>query len=250
MKTVTVGKWILGEGKPKICVPLTGRDRESLLAQARDLPAETQIAEWRADYDCELEDPRKVCETGALLAKLLGSREIPILFTCRSRREGGLSDLSPAACEELVLAAVEGGFASLVDVEYSSGEVLSRVLSRAKERGVAVIASSHDFEKTPSEEELFAKMTAMAETGADLVKVAVMPQKAADVLALLSATDRARGCLPVPLITMSMGSLGVASRVFGETFGSAVTFASAGEASAPGQLPAREMARYLEVFRP
>ena len=52
-------------------------------------------------------------------------------------------------------------------------------------------------------------------------------EKAADVLALLSATDRARGCLPVPLITMSMGSLGVASRVFGETFGSAVTFASA-----------------------
>ena len=33
-----------------------------------------------------------------------------------------------------------------------------------------------------------------------------------------------------------MGKLGVASRLCGEVFGSAMTFASAGDSSAPGQI--------------
>lgn len=39
-----------------------------------------------------------------------------------------------------------------------------------------------------------------------------------------------------PVITISMGKLGVASRLCGEVFGSAMTFASAGDSSAPGQI--------------
>ena len=40
---------------------------------------------------------------------------------------------------------------------------------------------------------------------------------------------------------MSMGKLGVISRICGEVFGSAVTFGTAGKASAPGQLPANQL---------
>ena len=39
-----------------------------------------------------------------------------------------------------------------------------------------------------------------------------------------------------PVITMSMGALGAVSRLAGETFGSAMTFANPGQASAPGQV--------------
>ena len=39
-----------------------------------------------------------------------------------------------------------------------------------------------------------------------------------------------------PIISMSMGSLGAISRMTGELFGSAVTFASLSKSSAPGQL--------------
>ena len=35
---------------------------------------------------------------------------------------------------------------------------------------------------------------------------------------------------------MSMGALGAVSRLAGETFGSAMTFANPGQASAPGQV--------------
>ena len=39
-----------------------------------------------------------------------------------------------------------------------------------------------------------------------------------------------------PVITMSMGVLGGVSRLCGEAFGSAMTFANPGQASAPGQI--------------
>ncbi|MGO2360657.1 MAG: type I 3-dehydroquinate dehydratase, partial [Brachybacterium tyrofermentans] len=53
-----------------------------------------------------------------------------------------------------------------------------------------------------------------------------------------------------PHIAISMGTLGVASRVSAESFGSAATFATAGAASAPGQLGADDVARMLELLRP
>lgn len=51
-----------------------------------------------------------------------------------------------------------------------------------------------------------------------------------------------------PLITMSMGSLGVVSRVSGATFGSAATFGAAKKASAPGQVSVDELRSILEVL--
>lgn len=38
-----------------------------------------------------------------------------------------------------------------------------------------MIASSHDFEKTPAKEEILARLIRMQDCGADLLKLAVMP---------------------------------------------------------------------------
>ena len=74
------------------------------------------------------------------------------------------------------------------------------------------------------------------ELGADILKIAVMPQSRADVLSLLAATEEASRRAHQPVVTMSMGPLGVVSRVCGQSFGSAATFGSAKSASAPGQM--------------
>ena len=80
-------------------------------------------------------------------------------------------------------------------------------------------------------------MVAMQQAGADLPKVAVMPQSRIDVLELLAATAEMADQHPeTPVITMSMGALGAVSRLAGETFGSAMTFANPGQVSAPGQV--------------
>ena len=65
----------------------------------------------------------------------------------------------------------------------------------------------------------------MQELGADIPKIAVMPQNKQDVLTLLAATEEMnRNHADRPIITMSMAGTGVVSRLCGEVFGSALTF--------------------------
>ncbi len=68
----------------------------------------------------------------------------------------------------------------------------------------------------------------MQELGADLPKIAVMPQNEKDVLVLLEATNEMfKIYADRPIITMSMSGMGVISRLCGEIFGSALTFGAA-----------------------
>ena len=46
---------------------------------------------------------------------------------------------------------------------------------------------------------------------------------------------------------MSMGRLGVVSRLCGQGFGSAITFGLVDKASAPGQIPAEKLMQVLEI---
>jgi 3-dehydroquinate dehydratase-1 len=89
----------------------------------------------------------------------------------------------------------------------------------------------------------------MRQSGADVVKLAVMPQNAEDVVTLLQETSHFHRNFPeTPVITMSMGPLGCISRVAGETFGSCVTFGAFDKASAPGQLPVDELNEVLTIL--
>ena len=128
--------------------------------------------------------------------------------------------------------------ADLLDIEFfTAGADLPLLVEQAHTAGVPVVCSSHDFAKTPPRAELVERMVQMQQAGADLPKLAVMPQSRIDVLELLAATaEMAEHHPETPVITMSMGALGAVSRLAGETFGSAMTFANPGQASAPGQV--------------
>ena len=54
--------------------------------------------------------------------------------------------------------------------------------------------------------------------------------------------------LECPIVTMAMSSIGMVSRLAGETFGSALTFGAIGQRSAPGQPGAKELWEVLEVI--
>ena len=89
----------------------------------------------------------------------------------------------------------------------------------------------------------------MQECGADIVKIAVMPQSKKDVLTLLLATEEmVREHAKCPVFTMSMSEVGVVSRICGEAFGSALTFGAVKKASAPGQLGAEELRMVLKIL--
>ena len=93
-------------------------------------------------------------------------------------------------------------------------------------------------------------MDQMKHSNADIVKLAVMPQSADDVLRLLSETNHFHRRYPdQPLVTMSMGKLGAVSRICGEVFGSCVTFGVGKNASAPGQIEMAKLEEILQVLR-
>lgn len=226
----------IGEGIPKICVPVAERTQEEILAAAMSMrEAPFDLVEWRADWYNDLEDPDRVRETLRILHDVYG--HVPVLFTVRTAGEGGEAALSGAAYESIVTEAATSGLADLVDVELFSGDDTVRNVIRASHgAGAAVIVSSHDFDGTPDKAELLDRMNRMRELGADILKIAVMPDSRKDVLTLLSATEEMTRTASNPVISMAMGRVGLISRVCGETFGSAVTFGSAGKASAPGQI--------------
>ena len=86
------------------------------------------------------------------------------------------------------------------------------------------------------------------EMGADVAKIAVMPQSREDVMTLMEATMEADHSLDIPVVTMSMGRMGVLSRLAGTLTGSAMTFASVGEASAPGQMGVNDLSTVLDLL--
>ena len=175
--------------------------------------------------------------------------ELPVLFTFRSSREGGEAALNDGAYQSLNEAAIASGFVDCVDVELFSGDaVVKAVVAEAHSNNVKVIASNHDFEKTPAAEELLARLQKMEALGADIPKIAVMPQSSKDVLTLLTVTESWKETGKTPVITMSMAGEGLISRLCGEIFGSAVTFGAAGKSSAPGQIDAEELRRILEII--
>ena len=83
----------------------------------------------------------------------------------------------------------------------------------------------------------------------DLAKLAVMPKNADDVLRLLKVTYDIKKQYPALLVvTMSMGKLGVISRLSGEIFGSCITFGADGEVSAPGQMQMETLSGILDAL--
>ncbi|MGM9943345.1 MAG: type I 3-dehydroquinate dehydratase, partial [Lysinibacillus sp.] len=173
-----------------------------------------------------------------------------LLFTFRSHKEGGNKEISDAFYVELNQTAIRTKNIDLVDVElFNEEENVKTLVATAKENGVYVIMSNHDFFKTPAKEEIISRLCKMQEYGAHIPKIAVMPTSVADVITLLDATNTMKTeHADRPLITMSMGGTGVISRLAGEVFGSAFTFGAGKEASAPGQIPVEELRTVLNIL--
>lgn len=246
MKTVKIRNTILGEGLPKICIPITATNSQELEQQAhRVIQARPDMVEWRADYFEPKDGGAWLLRSLEVLRELLG--DVPLLFTFRTKEEGGEREISRDSYGQLCEEAAASGMADLVDVELNRGEALLQNLTeRLHTYGVRVVGSYHDFSMTPPKQEIISILCRIQSLGADITKAALMPRTERDVLELLDAAlamkekyaDR-------PYITMSMGRLGAVSRLAGGLTGSAVTFATAGRASAPGQMEAEPLGRLL-----
>lgn len=249
MGSVQLRDVCLGTGRPKVIVPVMGETVEELLARASDLSGvDLDIIEWRVDHLAPTPSPTAIAGISTRLREVIGNR--PLLFTFRSRAEGGAQDIAPGRYEELNVAAIASGMIDAVDVEHrfdrSAGDA---VMAAAVSAGVAVIGSVHDFAATPTRDELVAELVAMQERGCAVVKAAVMPHSPGDVLDLMTATWTMTSRHPAtPVMTMAMGGLGLVTRLCPQLTGSCATFATAGRASAPGQIPVEQLQPVLDLI--
>ena len=247
IEAVKVKDVVIGEGMPKICVPIVACDQQNILTEAEK--AEQSMAdmvEWRADFWEFSRNPQAVEQLLEKLQEILKTK--PLLFTIRTQAEGGEFAGSLEEYENIVATAAKT--ADLVDIEaFMEGLSSKELIAESQKNSCKVVASNHEFYKTPSQKEIVMRLRHMQKLGADVLKIAVMPESQKDVLVLLSATEEMVSEYAVkPVVTMSMAGLGAISRVAGEIFGSAVTFGSMETASAPGQLQLADLRKMLEII--
>lgn len=244
------GRPLAGGRLPAVCAPLVARTTEALVSEARAVAGRgPDLLEWRIDFFGDLAVTAAVLDAAARLRG--ASAGIPILLTRRSQREGGQPiALSEAQVLALYDALAGAGHVDLVDFEMENAPAdVDRVREIARARGLPLVLSFHDFHATPATTELEARFAQAQRLGADVAKVAVMPQSMEDVHRLLGATLKASESLPIPVISMAMGGLGAVSRVCGGVFGSALTFAVGASASAPGQMPIEDVRAAIAVLQ-
>ena len=249
MNPIIVRNVSIGEGMPKICVPIVGTTREEILKTAKEiLNTSADLVEWRADWFESVYEMQKVVELSKELREVLG--ELPILFTFRTKAEGGELELGAKPYAMLNQMMIASGNIDLVDVEvFATENELASIVEAAHKQGVKVVGSNHDFSKTPSKDEIVRRLCHMQSVGVDIPKIAVMPRSTKDVLTLLEATEEmVSEYADRPIVTMSMAGTGAVSRIVGEIFGSAITFGALEKASAPGQIPVEELKKILKIM--
>ncbi|MBC8571645.1 type I 3-dehydroquinate dehydratase [Jingyaoa shaoxingensis] len=249
MNTVKVRDIEIGAGAPKIIVPIVGKTKDEIITEAKTFDSiPVDVVEWRADWFEGVFDFAQVKDVLTDLREVLGNT--PILMTFRTSKEGGEKAIDDKAYAELNLNAAKSGLVDLIDVEIFTGDAVVReIIDGAHAAGVKVVASNHDFHKTPAKSDIIYRLRKMQDMGADIPKIAVMPQNKRDVLTLLAATEEmVTDYADRPVITMSMAGTGVISRLCGEVFGSSMTFGAAGKASAPGQMGVNDLNTVLGLL--
>lgn len=233
---------VIGGPDALICLPLMAKSGDDLFRQAEELSCLLpDVLEWRVDAFDQVADIGETLLVLRQLRQIIGN--LPLIFTCRIDREGGLTSIPQDLRLALITSAIGSGMIDLVDIELCNDRrFLETVRNQATLHDCRLILSSHNFQDTPAEPCIINTLVEAQTAGADIAKLAVMPRKYSDVLTLLTATDKARnGAVDIPMVTMAMGKMGRISRMAGGLFGSDITFASGRQVSAPGQMPIDEL---------
>ena len=265
MGKVTYKNITFGDRIPKICVPIVGRTEAEILSQSSAIIAEAEriaalglrkapvvdMIEFRADYF-------DLVTNQTILTALLHNLRMQhpdrlILFTYRSEEEGGelRHDRAENMLDDIISWAMVSGYVDLIDIELKSGNYrVVRNSTKARDLGIGVVMSFHDFENTPHSEVMESLLWDMEQLGGDILKIAVTPNNHFDVdrvLELTEAVTRGGSAHPIsrPVVLISMGQKGIETRISGAKTGSAFTFATVGTGSAPGQLSLEELIRKM-----
>lgn len=247
MKVCDVGNIKIGEGMPKICVPIVDETLEKIIETAWKIKfSAADLVEWRADFFEDVNDFEKIKDVLKHLRDIL---EMPILFTLRTVTDGGKTDIDIKDYVKINSEVSSLQMADIIDIELSSGSKnVNKIVELARKNDVKTIVSNHR-KDTPTTDEIVEILKTMQDFNPDMVKIALSPKSNKDVIALLSAMDEmTENFAKIPIIAISMTNIGVITRVSQEMFTSSITFASMEKCSAPGQIVVDDMKTVLRIL--
>jgi len=211
-------------------------DRDLRHISAEELAA-MDLIELRIDHFPDLSDEyiMDVFKEARSLGK-------PLIATVRATDEGGQRDIPDT--ERVRIFNTVRNLANLMDIEARAG-IFDEVRGIARDAGITLIASYHNFNNTPSYDVLSGLIAEYREKGADIIKIAATANSNDDLRTMTRITlDH----FQEGLVTICMGSNGLISRVFFPSIGSLFTFASVGESKAPGQIPVLKLRKFMETL--
>lgn len=165
-----------------------------------------------------------------------------LICTVRSPDEGGRISITDE--ERLEIFGVAAPLVDIIDIEASSA-IFRDVLDMVNKNNKILIASVHNFNCTPPYREMEEMIRFNKARGAHIVKIATMPQRREDILEMTRLTVMHHRD---NIVTISMGQMGMITRLFFPFIGSLFTFASVGSTKAPGQIDAIRLREIMEIF--
>ncbi|NLD20196.1 MAG: type I 3-dehydroquinate dehydratase [Clostridiales bacterium] len=264
MDTLEVKEMVLQPGRPKVVVPIVGTVPDEIVEECekvKTLPCD--IIEWRADYYLaakeNLDEQLKEKEIYFELVKILDdinyiAGSMPVIFTLRRKGQGGEVQITKEQYNSIWSLVAQSKLADIIDVELfdENGALdeasLIEQINEIHAYGSKIILSYHDFNSMPTPVEIVNLAKAMGRTGADIYKIAAMAYNKTDAENLLKATAFLNQNDIGPLVMLAMGEWGKTARVAAGRYGSCMTFASGKHQSAPGQVDAHTLKKWLDDY--
>ena len=221
----------------KLVVSVMPKSLEEAQAIDANRYVDADIIEWRADF---LPKDEILQVAPAIFEKFAG-REL--LFTLRTRAEGGEIDLSAQEYVQVIKDVTQLYQPEYVDFEYFwNKDVFDQMLDFPN-----LVLSYHNFQETP--ENMMEILSELTSLNPKVVKVSVMAHTEQDVLDLMNFTRGFKTLNPEQeYVTISMGKVGKVSRITSDVTGSSWSFASLDVASAPGQISLSNMKKIREIL--
>jgi len=220
-----------------ICVSIACGSHKRMISEHQSLADDgVRLVELRLDF--LRKDPE--------LNRLLKDRPTRVIATVRRPQDGGKWRDTEEKRQTVLRAAIAAGV-DFVDLEEDIAPTIPRFGQTKR------IVSFHDLNDTP--ENLEAIYRQILKGDPDFIKIAVTPRSISDVFRLINFTRSKNENKPkAPMIGISMGEIGLASRILAKKFGSPFTYATFSESRvvAPGLLEyskLRDFYRFDEIDR-
>ena len=264
MKTMQIKDLTLEIGRPKIATPITAVTHEGIKEGVKELiKGPCDILEWRADYYFgEFDNLEEMIESSDAHMKMIRilddidyyAEGRPIIFSLTGEGDGGKVSISREHAFDLASLAAQSKLVDFVTLQLFDDDgalYINEIIKQIEEIhgfGARVILSYHEFDRMLSNDEVGNVTRTMRGLGADIPKVCCMAATIEEASQLQDVTKELTSGEQGPVIIIAMGEAGKVTRITGGGYGSCITFAKGNAATAPGQIGADILAKYLDKY--